>query len=821
MAREKKSNNETDIAGRLTPRNITSEMRESYLDYAMSVITARALPDVRDGLKPVHRRILFAMHEMGLSPSARFRKSAAVVGEVLGKYHPHGDMAVYDSMVKMAQPFTYRYPLVLGQGNFGSIDGDSAAAMRYSEAKMSRLASEMLRDLEKETVDWRPNYDDTRREPLVFPAAVPQLLLNGTLGIAVGMATNIPPHNLREVVNATIHLIDHPDASVKDLLAFVKGPDFPTGAIAFSSKDIAHAHTTGRGGVVVRGEAEIVEGPHKNSLIVISSFPYRVNKAEFVSKVATLVRDKKLEGVKALRDESARGETRVVVELKSSTQPQKVLNYLYKHAEIETTFHYNMLALVDGVPQTLSLKDILEYFIRHREDVIRRRARYELSKAEERAHILEGLKKALDNIDKVISEIKRSADTATAHKNLTKKFRLSSTQATAILEMRLQKLAGLERKQIADELKEKKRTIKELKVLLGSVRKIRAVMKDELGKLVEVYGDERRTKIVKSGVKSLSVEDLIPKETNVLVLTRGGYIKRANPDEYRRQKRGGIGAHDLNTKEEDFVIRFLPASTHANILFFTNKGKVYQTKMYDIPAGKRATRGKSVMNFLPLSQDEYITSVREAPIDKESSKQFLLVMVTRNGIIKKVPAEYFWSVRPSGIIAIKLKKDDVLLASFFVEKGDDIIIATAGGQSIRFHESKVRAMGRSAAGVRALSLRKGDLLVSADAVKKSNKNPSLLILTEKGFGKKTSLKEYRIQSRGGSGIKTARLTDKTGKLVVAKVVTDEFSELVVISRMSHIIRLGLKEIPTLGRNTQGVRVMKLRANDRVATFICL
>src|SRR3989344_5706022 len=525
-------------------RSISTEMRESYLDYAMSVITSRALPDVRDGLKPVHRRIIYTMQQMGLTSGAKFRKSAAVVGDAMGKYHPHGDMSIYDAMVKMAQDFSYRYPLVLGQGNFGSVDGDPQAAMRYTEAKMSRLSSELLRDIEKETVDMRPNYDGTRMEPSVLPAALPNVLLNGALGIAVGMATNIPPHNLREIVGAAGHLIDHTDATTEDLLAFVQGPDFPTGGLVYGARDIAQAYASGRGGVVCRGEAEIVEDKQGNPQIIVTSLPYRVNKAEFVAKIADLVHEKKLEGIKALRDESSRGETRVAVDLKAGVHGQKVLNFIYKHTDLETVFHYNMLALVDGVPQTLSLKGILSEFIAHREEVIKRRTTFDLRRAEEREHILSGLKKALDDIDAVISTIKKSKDAATAHKNLREKFTFTDIQATAILEMRLQKLAGLERQAIEDELKEKRALIKDLKELLASAQKIYGVVKAELKESAEKYGDERKTKVIKSGVKALSDEDLIPDEESILVLTQGGYIKRTNPSEYRRQKRGGVGVMD-------------------------------------------------------------------------------------------------------------------------------------------------------------------------------------------------------------------------------------------------------------------------------------
>jgi len=583
-------------------REITTEMREAYLDYAMSVITSRALPDVRDGLKPVHRRILYSMHEKGLTASAKFRKSAVVVGDVLGNYHPHGDVAVYDTLVKMAQDFSMRYPLVLGQGNFGNIDGDSAAAMRYTEAKMSRLSSELLRDIEKDTVDFRLNYDGTRKEPTVLPSAVPNLLLNGTLGIAVGMATNIPPHNLGEVIDATIHLIDHDDAATEDLLSFIKGPDFPTGGVIFSDKEIQHTYATGKGSVVCRGVAEIVEDSKGSFQIVISSIPFRVNKSELIMKIADLVREKKLEGIRDMRDESTK-DVRIVIDLKQNAQPQKVLNYIYKHTQLEDPFHFNVVALVDGVPQTLSLKSLLEEFVGYRRVVIKRRTEFDLRRAEEREHILLGLKKALDHIDRIIKLIKQSKDVDAARAGLMKEFKFSELQSNAILEMKLQKLAGLERKKIEDELAAIQDLIKKLKDILAHPKKILTIIKDELLEIKTKYGDPRKTKVVKGGVKELTDEDLIADEENVLVLTMGGYVKRTRPDEYRKQKRGGVGVVDLDTKEEDFVTHLVYATTHTDILFFTDKGKAYQIKMFELPEGRRATKGKAIVNFLSIGAD--------------------------------------------------------------------------------------------------------------------------------------------------------------------------------------------------------------------------
>ncbi len=821
-----KKNDPEKIEEYLEPRqnvikvDIVPEMRVSYLDYAMSVITSRALPDVRDGLKPVHRRILFSMHEMGLSYNTKSRKSATVVGDVLGKYHPHGDSSVYDAMVGMAQEFSFRYPLVLGQGNFGSIDGDSAAAMRYTEAKMSKISSELLRDIDKETVDFRPNYDGTRKEPVVMPAAVPTLLLNGTLGIAVGMATNIPPHNLREVVDACLHLADNKDATNEDLCQFIKGPDFPLGGVVYGEKDILHAYAHGRGGVVCRGEAEIVEQKSGLFQIVITSIPYRVNKADLQVAIADLVRDKKLDGIKALRDESTK-DIRVVIDLKTGIHPQKVLNFLYKHTQLEQNFNFNVVALVNGVPQTLSLKSLLSEFLTHRQVIVRRRSEYDLRKAQEREHILLGLKKALDHIDKVISVIRASKDTATAKLNLMKEFKFSDLQATAILEMKLQKLAGLERKNVENELAEKQQFIKEMQTLLASPKMILKVVSDELAEIREKYGDDRRTKVVKNAIGAMSDEDLIPEKDSMLVYTAGGYVKRTDPIEYRTQKRGGVGVVDLETKEEDFVTMFLTANTHSDLLFFTNTGKAYQIKMYDIPEGKRATKGKSIMNFLSLSDGETVTSILAMPKEiRKGSSPLSMLLVTEQGIAKKVSADNFKDVRRSGLIAITLEKGDALESVHFVEKGDEAILATTEGQSIRFKESDIREMGRTAAGVIGMKLDKGDKIIGVDIAKKDVKDGFLLTMSENGLGKKTPLTEYKVQKRGGSGIKTAKVTPKTGKLIVAKIITDQ-AELIAISKKSQVIRVEISTVPSLGRQTQGVSIMKLRAGDGIASLSCL
>ncbi len=798
---------------------ISEEMKRSYLDYAMSVITQRALPDVRDGLKPVHRRILFSMHKNGLNFYAKFRKSATVVGDVIGSYHPHGDVAVYEAMVKLAQPFATRYPLIIGQGNFGSIDGDPAAAHRYTEAKMSKISGDMMKDIEKDTVIFRPNYDSTKKEPTVLPAAVPALLLNGTLGIAVGMASNIPPHNLNELIDATVYLIDNPDATSEELFQFVQGPDYPTGGVIFNQKDIHHAYLHGRGGVVCRGEAEIIELKTGATQIIITSVPYRVNKAEMITRIADLVKDKKLEGIKDIRDEST-DDIRVVIDIKPSAHPQNVLNYIYKHTQLEDTFHFNMVALVDGVPQTLSLKAALREFVKHRFEVVTKRTRFDLQKALDREHILLGLKKALDHIDEVIKCIRASKDTPTAQLNLMKQFKFSDRQADAILEMKLQKLAGLERKKIEDELKIIQALIKELKELLENEKKMKALVKKELAEVQEKYGDARRTKVMKHGVKNLSQEDLIPDDPTVLVLSKGGYIKRTDPTEYKQQRRGGVGVVDLNTKEEDFVQTFLSTTNHSDLLFFTDKGKVYQLKTYEIPEGKRATRGKSIANFLSIAQDEHITSILPMPKDIKKSDGLAVVMVTRQGVTKKVDAPSFYDVRRNGIIAIGLKAEDALIEAMFTNKKDTVVIASKKGQSIRFKESDIRQMGRTAAGVRGFNLKKGDEVISASVVSIESVNPRLFTFSSRGYGKQTDLKEYKVQNRGGSGIKTASITPKVGELVAGKVITDEFEEVVAISKNGQVIRVALGEIPKLGRQTQGVRVMKLREGDEIASIVC-
>jgi len=810
---------------RIDPRPLVEEMEQSYLDYAMSVIVSRALPDVRDGMKPVHRRILYAMWDIGLRSNAKYRKSATVVGEVLGKYHPHGDAAVYDSMVRMAQDFAMRYPLVNGQGNFGSVDGDGAAAMRYTEAKLMPLAEEMLHDLDKNTVNFIPNYDGSHQEPQVLPAKLPNLLLNGAMGIAVGMATSIPTHNVSEVIDATVHMIDNPEADVDDLLTFIKGPDFPTGGIIFNQEDIKTAYATGKGRIVIRAKTEIVEEKSGQFQIIVTELPYQINKATLLEKIAELVRDKKIEGIRDLRDESDKEGIRVVVELKKDAYPKKVLNQLYKHTELQSAFHVNLLALVDGLqPRVLTLKDILAEFIKHRREVIVRRTQYDLDKAKDRAHILEGLVMALEDIDKIISTIKKSKDREDAKINLIKKFKLSERQSIAILEMKLQQLANLERLKVEEELKEKRKLIKELSELLKSDKKILGVAKQELLDLREKYGDERKTTVVPHAIDKFSQEDLIPNEPTVVVVTKDGYIKRLPPDTFKTQSRGGKGVIGLVTKEEDVVEHLFTTMTHADLLFFTTRGRVFQLKAYDVPVGSRTSKGQAIVNFLQLSPEEKISAALALSEIRDDNK--FLVMVTKKGLIKKVRFEEFDNVRRSGLIAIKLKADDNLEWVKPSSGKDEIILVSAYGQAIKFKESGVRAMGRSAAGVRGMRLKKGDWVVGIDIIfeGKPSKEEQLLVVMDNGFAKRTKVTEFKTQGRGGGGVKAAKITTKTGKTVAAFVVNAKLAEedLIVMSEKGQVIRLPLKSVSVLGRATQGVRVMRFKvAGDTVAnvTFV--
>ncbi len=806
----------------IEPREITSELGQSYLDYAMSVIVSRALPDVRDGLKPVHRRILWDMWDSGLTASAKFRKSANVIGQVLARYHPHGDASVYDAMVRMAQDFSMRYPLVHGQGNFGSIDGDSPAAYRYTEAKLAKIAEEMLFDIEKETVEWMPNYDATRNEPKTLPAKLPNLLLNGTLGIAVGMATSIAPHNLGEVIDAVLHLADNPDATSEDLCEFIKGPDFPTGGIIYDAKAIKAAYMSGKGAILARAKAEIIEKKNSRQFdIVITEIPYQVNKAELIKTIAELAQDKKIEGIRDLRDESDREGMRIVIELKNDVAPQKVLNWLYKHTDLEKNFNMNMIALVSEngglVPRLLALKDILREYLAYRKEVIKRRTQFDLRKAEERAHILEGLMIALDAIDRVIATIRKSKDKDEAHAALMKLFKLSDVQATAILEMRLQSLAALERLKIEAELKEKRTLIEDLKAILKSPARIVKIIKDEIGEIRAKYGDERRTRVVSRAPESVSDEDLVPEEEAMVTVSAGGYIKRLPPDTFKVQRRGGKGLIGSDVADEDFLSHFFSANTHDNVLFFTDKGRVFQTKIYEIPQATRTSKGRAIQNFLELPSDEHVNAIVNYSSKKEPKKY--LIMVTKQGLIKKTPLTDFENIRRNGIIAMKLKKGDALKWAKLTTGNDQVILATRQGQSIRFDEKQARPMGRTAAGVRAIKLKKqNDEVAGFDIIK--GDDAMFLIVMEHGFAKQTSLKEYKKQARGGSGIKTAEVTPKTGVVISAHIITGE-KEIFALSAKGQMIRTELSAVRKTGRSAQGVRIMNLNSGDRLAGTVTI
>lgn len=807
----------TDIAKNLQLREITTEMEESYLDYAMSVIVARALPDVRDGLKPVHRRILYAMSKLGLTHGAKFVKSARIVGDCLGRYHPHGDAAVYETLVRLAQPFSLRYPLVHGQGNFGSIDGDAAAAMRYTEAKMEKITEEMLADIERETVKFQPNYDGTNEEPSVLPAKLPQLLLNGTMGIAVGMATNIPPHNLSETIDALIYLADNPKATVEDLMEYVKGPDFPTGGTIYDWKAIQEMYINGRGGITIRAKAAIEEGKGNRFHIIISEVPYQVNKASLIEKMASLVQDKRIQGISDIRDESSRNEIRVVIDLKKDAYPKKILNALYKYTDLQTNFNMNMIALVDGIqPRLLNLKLVLEYFIKHRIEVITNRCTYDLKVAKDREHILEGLTKALKNIDAIIKTIKQSADREDAHKALMKQFKLTDRQSNAILDMRLQTLAGLERKKIEDELKEKQKLISYLEDVLKSPKKIIGIMKDELADLKKTYGDERRTRIVKGKIGEFSDKDTIPNEPMVLTLSRENYIKRITPNSFRAQHRGGKGIIGTTTKDEDEVRLILHANNHDEVLFFTNKGRIFQLPVYEVPMGSRISKGQSIVNLLHTQEGETITAMLNMEGGKLSKK--FLFMATKNGTVKKTETTEFEKIRRSGLIAIKLRESDSLEWVRETSGEDQVVIVTENGKCIRFNEKDVRPLGRASTGVRGIMLQKNDCVVEMDIVSKGAR-ANLLVVTENGIGKYTSLAEYRQQHRGGTGVKTASITAKTGKIIGARVLEEgDEGDLLLISKKGQTIRLHVKDIPGRGRATQGVYLMRLKPGDHIASI---
>lgn len=804
--------------GKVKPRTLEIEMQESYLSYAMTVIISRALPDVRDGLKPVHRRVLYSMHELGLTSRTKYRKCATVVGDVLGKYHPHGDIAVYDTLVRMAQDFSMRYKLVDGQGNFGSIDGDSAAAMRYTECRMSSPSEEMMIDIEKQTVDFVPNYDASREEPKVLPAKLPNLLLNGAMGIAVGMATNIPPHNLGEIADAIIYLIDHSDCTIEDLMQFVKGPDFPTGAEIYGIMPIKNAYATGKGSIIMRAVANIEEIKRGGFRIIISEIPYQVNKSELILKIADLVKDKKLEGISGLRDESDRTEgIRIVIDLKSSAYPKKILNRLFELTTMQTAFHVNMLALVDGIqPRVLTLKNVLEEYIKHRQKVVRRRTEFELKKAKERAHILEGLRIALKNIDEVIRVIKKSQTRDDAQKALCAKFKLTDLQANAILEMRLSGLAALEVKRIDDEYSEKLRLIKDLETILADEKKILEIIKKELNEMKNKYQSERKTKIFEQEIGKFSAEDLIPSEQVIVMMTKSNYIKRMPVSAYRSQIRGGKGVMGMETKEEDTIEHLVAANTHDDILFFTDRGRLFQTKVYEIPATSRISKGQAIVNILQILPDEKVTAI--ITLDEKNPELKYFVMCTLKGVVKKTEISLYKSVRKTGIVAIKLNAGDKLKWVKTSSGQDKIFMASAKGQAILFQETNLRPMGRTAAGVRGILLRGDDYAVGIDVVLPSLEEKAfVLVVLDRGFGKRTPLSHFKIQLRGGMGIRIANVTTRTGKVIAMNVVYGEVADVILATKQGQMIRMDLKTIKILSRDTQGVTLVKLKELDKVAS----
>jgi DNA gyrase subunit A len=793
---------------KILPVTLEDEMRSSYIDYSMSVIVSRALPDVRDGLKPVHRRVLYGMHELGLAHNKTYKKSARIVGEVLGKYHPHGDSAVYDSMVRMVQPFSLRYPLVDGQGNFGSVDGDSAAAMRYTEARMARISDLMLKDLDKNTCDFTSNFDDSLQEPTVLPAYFPNLLVNGASGIAVGMATNIPPHNLNEVIDGVIAYIDKPASTSADLMKYITAPDFPTGGIIYGYEGVKEAYLTGRGRVVVRAKANIETHKNDRESIIITELPYQVNKANLIEKIAELVRSGKISDISNIRDESDRDGMRVVIELKRDGQPAVILNQLFKHTQMQVTFGVIMLALVNGIPKVLTLQEMIKHFVDHRMDVLIRRTKYELDAAERRAHILEGYIIALDNIDAVIETIKKSKDTETAKQNLIKKFKLSEIQAKAILDMRLQRLTGLERQKIENEYKEIIKLIEKLQGILTSETKRNKIIKEELLEIKNKFGDERRTEIIHD-YKEFSLEDIIAEEDVVVTISHNGFIKRFPVSGYRRQARGGKGVTGAGTKDEDFIEHMFIASTHHYIMFFTDRGRAYWLKVHEIPEGGRAARGRSIVNLLEKDKNENITAFVTV---KEYSDDKYLVMVTKNGTVKKTVLSAYSNVRRGGINAIKLVPGDELIAVKMTDGNNHLIIGTKDGMAIRFPEEKVREMGRTSTGVRGIKLSPGDEVVGFIVVRSVS---TLLVVTDKGYGKRSKIEDYRITNRGGKGIKTIKAGEKNGKLIALMEVNDK-DELVIITNKGMVIRQGVKDIRVMGRNTQGVRVIRLKEEDSIA-----
>jgi DNA gyrase subunit A len=789
--------------------NIGQEMRNSFLDYAMSVIVSRALPDVRDGLKPVHRRILYAMNELGMTPDKPHKKSARIVGDVIGKYHPHGDAAVYETMVRMAQDFSYRYPLIDGHGNFGSIDGDSAAAMRYTEARLAKIAQELLRDINKETIDYGLNYDESEKEPLVLPARFPHLLVNGASGIAVGMATNIPPHNLGEVIDGVIQMIDNPDVTSKELMRSIKGPDFPTAGLIMGRDGIRDAYETGRGSITLRAKCSIEEGSGGKSRIIVHEIPYQVNKAKLVEKIAELVRDKKVDGVTDLRDESDRSGLRVVIEVRRDANPNVLLNNLYKLTPLQTSFGIIMLALVDGEPRVLRLRDMIYYYLQHQREVIRRRTQFDLNKAEARAHILEGLKIALDNLDRVIQLIRASRTTEEAKNGLIEQFQLSEKQAQAILDMRLQRLTGLEREKIEEEYAELIKTIAELKAILADEQRILAIIREELLEIKEKYADHRLTEIT-TDVNDIDVEDLIEEQDIVITLTHQGYIKRLPLSTYRSQKRGGRGVTGMGTKEDDFVEHMFITSSHNYLMFFTNKGKVYRLKGYEVPELGRQAKGTPIINLIQIDSGEFIQAV--IPI-REYMENYFLIFCTKHGIVKKTPMTEFENIRKGGLFAITLRDGDELIAVKMTDGHQEVMIGTQNGQSIRFVENDVRPMGRTASGVRGITLSRNDMVVGMDIV---GVNAFVLIVTEKGYGKRTPIDEYRLQTRGGKGIKTLNVTDRNGPIVGLEMVSDR-DDIMIITNSGVIIRTESSGISTMGRYTQGVKLITLHEDERVST----
>jgi DNA gyrase subunit A len=800
-------------SSKVLPIELSQEMKNSFIDYAMSVIVSRAIPDVRDGLKPVHRRILYAMYEVGMTPDKPYKKSARVVGDVLAKYHPHGDAAVYDSLVRMAQDFSTRYVLVDGHGNFGSIDGDSAAAMRYTESRMSQIAMELLRDINKETVDFGPNYDENEQEPLVLPARVPNLIVNGSSGISVGMATNIPPHNLGEVIDGVVMMIDNPDVSIDDLMTVIKGPDFPTGGIILGTDGIRNAFRTGRGSITIRAKTQFEEAPGGKTRIIVNEIPYQQNKARLIEKIAELARDKKLDGITDLRDESDRNGMRIVIELRRDVKPQVVLNNLFKHTGLQSSFGVIMLALVDGQPKVLNLRDMIHLYLEHQKDVVRRRTQFDLNKAEARAHILEGLRIALDHIDEVIALIRASETTDIAREGLMTRFSLSHEQAQAILDMRLQRLTGLEREKIDNEYNELLKLIAELRGILADEALLMGVIRKEILEIKERFADERRTSIVRAEGE-INEEDLIPVQDVAITITHAGYVKRIPVTVYHSQRRGGRGMTMIGTREEDFVEHMYITSSHHHLLFFTNKGRMYALKAYEIPEYSRQAKGLPIINLIQIDQDEKISAVIPVrSMDPGQSENLNLFFATRNGIVKKTPLSDYANVRKSGIIAINLREDDEVIGVRLTEGTQDIIMATKHGLSIRFHETDVRSMGRQATGVKGINLGEGDEVIGMDVV---YPDMDVLVVTSRGYGKKTPSDEYRVQSRGGKGIKTIHCTGKNGYVVGLKMVHSD-DDLMIITNAGVAIRIHVNSISTLSRNTQGVKLINVPEGEEVAT----